>query len=458
MKFSIEKIAQITEGELITNKENPCFSELYNLSTDTRTISTEDIFLPLSGENFNGHNFIEKALQKGSQGFLTEKKHVQNAQKHLESASFMIVVEDILTAYLKIANYARKTINPKVIAITGSSGKTTTKEIIYSILSEQYKTHKSKLNHNNEIGLCQTLLSMPETTQCLVLEMGMRGLGEIEILSRYAEPDIAVITNIGSSHIGRLGSIENIAKAKCEITEYLSNKGTLVALDDELIKSYCNWQGSTVFYGKDFQIIQEKEDYQEFSFKNNIYTLLTSGKYNVLNSISGIEVAQLLNIDIEKIKSGLKKYQPIGERNKIITINDNLKIISDCYNANPDSMEASINSTLSLYGKTDITLILGNMEELGTHEKYFHKKIGAFLSDKNFAELITIGEKAKLIAENTKNKSVIINSFLNNEEVINYLSKNKKKNSTILLKASRAMKLEEIIEGLQKRNNKDQKL
>ena len=174
-----------------------------NISTDTRTIKKGDFYLPLKGASFDGEKFITQALEKGAVGAFCTKDG-GNLQ-----------VTDTLTAYLELANYRRKKLNFKVVAITGSSGKTTTKELVASTLSEKFKTFKTPLNHNNEIGFCQTIFETPDDTEVLVLEMGMRGLGEIELLSKYSEPDITIISNVGTAHIGRLGSRENIAKAKC---------------------------------------------------------------------------------------------------------------------------------------------------------------------------------------------------------------------------------------------------
>lgn len=316
------------------------------------------------------------------------------------------------------------------------------------MLSEKFKTHKSKLNHNNEVGFCQTILSMPEDTEYLVLEMGMRGLGEIELLSKYAEPDFAVITNVGTAHIGRLGSLENIAKAKCEIVKHLKKDGILLAHDDELIKKFCKWNGKSIFYGKDYEILENTEDSISFKYEENKYKLPVNGEFNVINSLAAIEIGKLAGIPEKEITKGLLKYESVGERGKIISLGNNIKIVADCYNANPDSMKASINSVISTYPDKKITLILGDMAELGEFENKMHADIGEFLLDKSFFQLVTIGEKAKLIAKPLKN--IKVKSCLNNQEAVKYLKKNLPENSVVLLKASRCMKLEKIAEGLQK--------
>ncbi|MFH0702475.1 MAG: UDP-N-acetylmuramoyl-tripeptide--D-alanyl-D-alanine ligase [bacterium] len=441
MKFQVKDILKITEGKLLGDSEKKFF-----ISTDTRTISPDEIFLPLVGANFNGHDFIETALNKGCFGYFTDKNHKDKANFHPDRAKFVIEVENTLEAYLKLANFKRNKINPIVIAVTGSSGKTTTKEMIFSVLSQQYKTHKSNLNHNNEVGLCQTLLGMPDDTEFLVVEMGMRALGEIEILSKYAEPDIAVITNIGPAHIGKLGSIENIARAKCEISKYLNKNGVIIAYNDPLIKKYLDWNRKIIYYS-----LNNSKD-SEFIYKNNSYKLSVSGEYNITNSLAAIEIGLLYNISPETINKGLIQYRPIDNRWQIIELFNNIKLINDSYNANPDSVKASVNAMISSYPESKIILVLGDMAELGEYTDFYHREIGKFLNDKPIFELITVGEKAKLITETIKNNKIKIKSFTQNNEVVEYFINNfnKQANSAVLLKASRCMRFENIVEQLQR--------
>lgn len=322
--------------------------------------------------------------------------------------------------------------------------------MVFSVLAENFRTHKSLLNHNNEVGLCQTLMSMTEDTEFLVVEMGMRGLGEIELLSKYAEPDFAIITNVGTAHIGRLGSLENIAKAKCEIVKYLRPDGTLVAFDDNLIKNFCGQKGRQIFYGKNYQILEITENSIKFLYDKNEYELPVNGEFNVINSIAAIEIGKLAGLDAEKIRHGLLKYLPVGERGRVINTDKNLKIIADYYNANPDSMKASITSVISTYPDFEITLVLGDMGELGEYENQLHQEIGEFLSRKSFFQLVTVGEKAKIIADSVKNKNITLKTFMNNKEASAYLKNIRAEKSLVLLKASRSMKFEEIAEELQK--------
>ncbi len=441
MKLSIKELVAASQGKLLAG-ETP--AECFNISTDTRKVSRSDVFLPLKGENFDGHNFINSAVDKGCRAYFTENSYDIN-----KSADFIISVDNTLDAYLNIARYARRKANPAVIAITGSAGKTSTKEFVYSVLSTSFNAHKSYLNHNNEIGLCQTLLSMPESAKYIVIEMGMRGLGEIELLSKYSEPDIAIITNIGTAHIGRMGSIENIAEAKCEITRYLKDSGVFVAFDDDLIKKHYNWNGKKVFYGKDFEIIRQEENLIGFNYSGEYFEIPVIEEYNIINAIAAVEIGKLAEISYENIKKGLLKYAPVGDRGKTITLDNGAKLIVDCYNANPDSLKVSVNSVVKAYKGSKITLVLGEMAELGEYEERFHREAGVFVSELPVNSLVTVGKKAKLIAQSAKNKDLRIKSFMNNTDAAEYLQNNMEKNSVLFFKASRCMKLEEIAEKLQ---------
>ncbi|OGI23373.1 MAG: hypothetical protein A2287_08415 [Candidatus Melainabacteria bacterium RIFOXYA12_FULL_32_12] len=449
MKFQLRDILEITGGELLLQTNT---SGSFTVSADTRTVSPEEIFLPLVGAKFDGHDFIKTALDRGCRGYFIDKNHKNIVDSHAGAAKFVIGVDNTLESYLKLANANRRRINPIVIAVTGSSGKTTTKEMIFSVLSQQYKTHKSKLNHNNEIGLCQTLLNMPDDTEFLVIEMGMRGLGEIELLSKYAQPDMAVITNIGTAHIGRLGSMENIAKAKCEIVKYLNEEGVLISYNDELVGKTLSWNGKAIYYGltNNVEIIKSDFNASQFVYKNNTYELNVSGEYNITNALAAIEIGKLTGVSSDNIAKGLAQYKPIENRWQILELINNIKIINDSYNANPDSMKASIDATISSYKNSKIVLVLGDMAELGEHEDNLHREIGIFLNDKKVFEVIAVGEKAKLITKTIENQEIKIKSFSKNDEVVEYLIDNIESNSVVLLKASRCMSFENIAEGLQK--------
>ncbi len=437
MKLSLDDI-----GFALCN-ENIKGNEEFEISTDTRTIKQGDLYLPLKGASFDGEDFCSKAIEAGASGcFYTKEKPCE----------FAIKVDDTLTAYLKLANYVRNKINPIVVGVTGSSGKTTTKEMIYSVLSEKFKTHKTFSNHNNEIGFCQTVMSMPDDCEILIVEMGMRGLGEIELITKYAQPDYAVITNAGSAHIGRLGSLDNIAKAKCEITKYLNK--ALVAHDNNRIKKFANFEGEKIFYSiSDVKILDKKEGYSRFLYKDKEYELSIEGEYNVENSLAAINLGQKLGLSYEQIRSGLSKYKPIEKRWEVQKIGE-FNIINDSYNANPESMKAAVSTFLDLYSNP--VVILGNMGELGKNEIEFHREVGEFIASKfknKKAKFITVGNLALYIGQELAEKGLFVKHFDNNLETSRYILDNLHEGCTIFLKASRAMKFEEIIENI-RRNEK----
>ncbi len=422
-------------------------AQKFNISTDTRTIKNTDIYLPLKGANFDGENFIDKAIEAGAKAYFTTKGYVS------DKAELVLKVKNTLDTYLNFAKYYRNKINPITVAITGSSGKTTTKEIVYSVLSQKFKTQKTFSNHNNEIGFCQTVLGMDNDTQALIVEMGMRGLGEIELISTHLEPDFAIITNSGSAHIGRLGSLDNIATAKCEITKGLKNNGTFIALDQEIIKKHNTFKGEKIYYSiKNVEILEKAPSYSKFKYKGNIYELNVEGDYNIENSLSAIELGLKIGMTPDEIKKGLASYHPIEKRWEVEEI-QGLKFINDSYNANPESMKASVKTFVELYKNP--VVVLGNMGELGENEALYHREVGEFLASlpnsKN-VKYLTVGNLAKEIGEELKLHGLSTEMFETTKEVSCYILENLNNSYTIFLKASRSMKFEEILEYIKKRD------
>lgn len=446
MKFTLEEIIKAVGAEILVNKCS-VNNKNYNISTDTRTIKKGDIYLPLKGANFDGEKFCSDAVEKGALGCFVTK------DVYPDSAEFVLKVDNTLTAYLSLAKFAREKYNPKTIAITGSSGKTTTKEMVYSVLSKKFKTQKTYSNHNNEIGLCQTVLTMPEDTEVLIIEMGMRGLGEIKLLSDYSHPDYAIITNAGSAHIGRLGSLDNIAIAKSEIISSLNKKGALIANDNPRLKKFANFDGERIFYSiNDVKVIEKRPSYSKFVYKEKEYELNVEGDYNIENSLSAIEVGYKLKMTYEEVKKGLASYRPIEKRWESENVNG-LNIINDSYNANPESMKASVSTFVELYPNP--LVVLGDMGELGEDEVEFHREVGTYLANKvkniNNVKFITVGNLAREIGKELANSGIAVEFFNSNKEASLYILDNVNVGTTIFLKASRAMKFEEILEYLKAR-------
>ena len=430
--MKIREIIEVCDAEVLSEID---LDLEVKISTDTRTIQKGDFYLPLKGASFDGEKFIDQAIEKGAVGaFCTGDRGT-------------LKVKDTLEAYLKLANYRRKILDFRVVAITGSSGKTTTKEIVASTLSQSFKTFKTPLNHNNEIGFCQTIFETPDDTEVLVLEMGMRGLGEIELLSKYSEPDITIISNVGTAHIGRLGSRENIAKAKCEIVKY-QRGNVFIAHDDELIKNTVEFNGEQIYYSiDDVKIIEKSENYSKFEYLNTIYELNVGGDYNIENALSAINCGLKFGMEVRDIQLGLKNYKSIEKRWESVNAGG-YEIINDSYNANPESMKAFVNTVFELY--KDYVLILGDMGELGENENYYHQEVGNYINNHKFLDentiVITVGNLSKNITEQINNCKSL--NFENIELAVKYIEENISKDKKLFLKASRSMKFEGFITGL----------
>lgn len=437
--MKLEEIISASGAQVIKTIET---IDNIEISTDTRTIKNGDFYLPLKGANFDGENFLDKAIESGAIGcFITRDTFP-------EDAKIVLKVSDTLETYLKLANFYRHKIAPKVVAITGSSGKTTTKEMVFAVLKEKFNTVKTLSNHNNEIGLCQTIFSMSPDTEVLIVEMGMRGLGEIELLSRYAEPDVAIITNAGTAHLGRLGSLDNIAVAKCEIAQHLNPQGVLIAHDCERLRKFNNFAGEKIFFSiSGAKVIERKAGYTKFIYKEDEYEIFTEGDFNVENAISAIEAGLALKMPPALIKKGLASYRPIEKRWEAENI-AGLNIINDSYNANPESMKASVATFLGLYPKP--VVVLGDMGELGEQEALLHSQVGEALAKiaPEGTKFLTVGNLSRNIADALKGFDVT--SVDTNKEAAEFLQKHAPKGSNVFLKASRAMKFEEIINDIKK--------
>lgn len=454
-KFSYTELLEASGGQL-SGEQKPF--DPARLWTDTRTLKAGDFFLPLSGENFDGHNYLENAFASGAIGAFVSKS---KAEAHPEWQKFpnLILVDEPLTAYLAVARYHREKINPIVIAVTGSSGKTTTKEMLFAALSPLKKTVKTEKNFNNEVGVCQTLLALEPGTEVLVVEMGMRGLRQISILSEAARPDIALIVNVGPAHIGMLGSLENIARAKMEITEGMDPaKGLLVLHGDnpmltELAPTL--WQGKTEAYS-----IQEATDIQpcqhhgdtgiQFTYQGVQVKLSVPGEHMVSNALGVLKAGQALGLNLNDLAQGLSQFVPEKgrwERTPLAGYH-NVWVINDAYNANPDSAMASLTAFLSTADEQKRhILVLGGMKELGDFTQNYHEKIGRWLAGQRKVDaLFTVGEEARWIADAAQNAQFPVR-YADTIEHLAYQLANSSiplEDAVIYLKGSRAYKLDEL--------------
>lgn len=449
-----DEILKATGGTLISGDIKTKF---YSISTDSRNIGEKALFIPIIGERFDGHAFIDQSFQAGALGALT-----QMATAPVEN-KVIIKVESTAKALQDIARYYRKLFKIPFVAVTGSVGKTSTKDMIAGVLGQKFNVLKTAGNFNNEIGLPLTIFNLDSFHQASVIEMGMSGFGEISRLTSIAQPDIAVITNIGMSHIEKLGSRQNILKAKMEILEGLSRNGLVVLNgDDKLLYGLKDLlEFRTVFYG-----MEEGLDYQAYNIKtmgetgtqfeiavgNKEYkvSVPVPGVHNIYNALAAIAVGLEVELTMEKIISGIAEFSPGAMRLNIVK-GKKIKVINDAYNASPHSMEAAINVLNELGAKTRSIAVLGDMLEMGEWAPKAHMDVGRYAAAKDINHIVTVGKEGKNIAEGAieagMQKSHVF-SFDTTEEALSYLSGMLKENDVVLVKGSRGMKMERIVEGL----------
>lgn len=445
MFLSIEEIVKATGGKL---SEKGDALTIKKIDTDSRVVDSDSLFVALKGENNDGHNYIEDVINKGCRAIL-----VSDEKKNYGVTS--ILVKDTKIALGDIARYYVKKLNPKRIAITGSVGKTTTKEMIASVCEAVDKTGKTKGNFNNDIGVPLTAFSLNDE-KIAIFEMGMNHFGEIEYLSDIVKPEIAVITNIGYSHIENLGSREGILKAKLEILKGMDKDSYLILNgDDPYLYSVKNKINAKLIYfgieNKECDIIaydiKEEDGTTVFKVGTEEYKINVPGIHNVYNALSGIATGRLLTDDISKIKEGLLNFKPDGIRQNIVK-KDGYTFIIDCYNAAPDSMIASLNVLKNISGKRKIA-VFGSVAELGDVRDSLLYNVGKKVSECGLYELITLSEDALSINKGAKDNGFLREkNFSSNKEILEYLKSIMEKDDVILIKGSRKYKMEEISEGL----------
>lgn len=430
--MTIKEILKITHGKIISGEYKN--KEVGKICIDSRIIIPNDIFIALKGNKTNGYNYIKDVIEIASV-IITNKKI------KLKSKTPIIKVRNTKQALKKIGIYNRKKyIDKPVIAITGSVGKTTTKELITEIFKTKYNVLATSGNMNNEIGVPITLSQINKNHDIIILELGMNHLKEIEKLSKMCKPQTAIITNIGTSHIGNLKTQENILKAKLEITKYL-NHGNLIVNGSDF---YLN----KIKENKKYSLIKTSERnvnniykndklYFDINIKNKTYKIEFNipNKYLIENILLAIKVSTIYQIPVNNIITAINNFKAPQKRSNIIKLNNNITLIDDCYNA---SLESIISSLSMLENNENNIIILGDVLELGKHTEKIHKKIEEELKKLPNIEVITIGNNTKIIELGTH--------FDNNSELINYLKTKNLNNKTVLIKGSRNMHLEEIKE------------
>lgn len=459
-------VVKLCDGKIIYGNKDIV---LETFKKDTREIQPGDTYIGFKGENIDGNLMYEKAMENGAKVCILQEDSVQGKidleriQKDFSDCT-IILVSDTIKALQELAKYKRSLYDIPVIGVTGSVGKTSTKDIIASVMSKKFNVLKTQGNHNSQIGLPLTVLGLKDH-DAMVIEMGMNQKGEISNLTKIAKPTVAVITNVGTAHIGNLGSRENILKAKLEILDGLKENGTLVINNDN--DMLYNWNEKNT--SKDFNVItfgmENRSNIMPYdivlSEKGSTYKIDIDGKtwnvnisvggnHFVLNSLCAISIGKLFNIDMKDILDGIANFELTKRRMQVEKNGKGVTIINDCYNANYDSMKAAIEYLGKINANKKIA-VLGDMLELGEYSKTLHEQVGEEIAKNNIDILITVGTLAKDIAKRAEEDGLAKeNIFIcnNNSEAVELINKLAEKGDAVLLKASNGLNFQEIFNAI----------
>ncbi|WP_245579651.1 UDP-N-acetylmuramoyl-tripeptide--D-alanyl-D-alanine ligase [Alteribacter aurantiacus] len=426
------------------------------VSIDTRTLLEGALYVPIVGDRFDGHQFINQAIENGAKGTLW--KEGLSLPNDLPPDFPVYFVSDTLEALQDLAKAYLNEVDPTIIGVTGSNGKTTTKDMIAQVLGERFNVHKTGGNFNNHIGLPLTVLKMPLDSDILVCEMGMNHKGEISFLSQMVNPHYGVITNIGESHIEHLGSREGIAQAKGEIVDGMKASGVLILDADEPLLDR-EWKTSVISCGFSSEALFMAERFVNtsggvtFSVKgiSGDFELPVLGAHNVKNALYALALGAHLGLTDEDVRRGLLNLKLSGMRMERLKSSKGALLINDAYNASPTSMVAAIETLKKMEGYTKKVLVLGDMLELGDEEEQLHRSVATHIPG-SCTHVVTIGKKASWIADALKeegNLDAQLNHFTDKEEANNYLASLHDQGTVYLFKASRGLKFEQYIEPLQ---------
>jgi UDP-N-acetylmuramoyl-tripeptide--D-alanyl-D-alanine ligase len=446
---------------MIKGEATGMYSELtiHGVSKDTRTIIPGNLYIPLIGDRFDGHDYVTEALEKGAAAALWQKDHANPP-----SGYPLIMVDDALAALQQLAKAYLEQLRVKVVGITGSNGKTTTKDLVASVLATSYVVHKTAGNLNGDIGLPLTILELSEDTEAVVLEMGMRGLGEIELLSKLAQPQVAVITNIGEAHLERLGTRARIAQAKLEILSGLADDGLFICNGDEPLidENYSQAEKPEQIRICRFGLETTNDlfpegimlDSQGTHFTINgasgSYYIPLLGKHNVVNALAAIAVGREFGISEQNMIRGLRSTQATGMRIEPVKGVTGLTILNDAYNASPTSVRASLELFKAMKGYARKIVVLGDMLELGPDEEQLHRDIGALLDPEDVDYVFTYGRLAEHIADETKRRYPAnrVKAFADKASLTEEIASFVIPQDIVLVKGSRGMRLEDVVHAL----------
>ena len=455
-KTTSGEIAAITGGKIISGSSDMIIE---TISTDSRELGEKTLFIPLVGETFDGHDFINAlSADKKIVCSLTMKDGFEKSEA--DSNTVLIKCDNTLTALGRIGKFHRDKFRPVTLGVTGTNGKTTTKELVYAVLSTAYKTHKNIKNYNNEIGVPFTLLQLDASHEAAVIEMGMNHTGEIERLSQIVSPDLGLITNVGAGHLEFLGSMENVAFAKSEIMFGMKKGSTLIVNKDtecfHIIKKLADEREIKLFtFGLEtdsglrpdsFKLSAEKT---AVVYKKETVTVPLYGKHNVYNILAALSVAEILNIKISQAAAALSNFVNVGGRSEII--DREYTVINDTYNSNPLSSLFALESVCEVFTGRRKIAVLADMKELGESSCVYHVKVGEFAGARKFDLLLLYGEMAAYYEKGALSagmNSSAVKIFESKDEIAVYLKEYLKEKDVVLVKGSRSMKMEDVVNRL----------
>ena len=436
--------------------------DIKGVSIDSRTIRPGELFVALRGDRFDGHDFVADAIKKGAWGAMVERSALEAKYAALSGLKNVIPVEDTLFSLQEMALIHRKKFLIPVVAITGSNGKTTTKEMLASILLKKGAVLKNEGNLNNHIGVPLTLLRMGPRHRFGIIEMGMSGLGEIETLTRLAMPTVGMITNIGPAHLQFLGDTDTVARAKGELLQYMRSDGTAVLnADDRYFITLRNrYSGRVLSFGIDQPAdvratdLRQKPDRTEFILhgggRSVPVRLRAVGRHNVSNALAAAAAALALSLPLGTVSSGLEEFHPVAMRSEVRDMGGRT-VLADYYNANPASMNAALETLVSFRPGTRTIAVLGDMLELGPAAAEIHRAVGAAAARLAIGLLIAVGPLAKHIAEGARGAGMPQDRVLEADDTARgaaLLKECSRAGDTVLVKGSRGMKMETVLEGL----------
>lgn len=444
--YSLNKIANITGGTVVGNKD----VVINGIDIDSRTISNDSLFVPIVGAKFDGHSFVKDLFNKGLYASLWQKGNDNEMP-----VGNIVVVDNIMQALFDLTAYYRKELNTIIIGVTGSSGKTSTKDIIYSVLAHKYPTFKTLGNQNNEIGIPLTILNCQDNCKYGVVEIGISDFNEMEPMARLARPDYTVITSIGPAHIGQFKSIDNIVIEKSKINSYLTDGICFYNAESQGLKQHLNTlklQNKPIGYGYDNgDVIANNIVFSvkgtNFKCLNEEYFIPILGKHFVLNALSAILLAKHFKFNYQEIQDGLASIHITNHRMQLIKIK-NAIVIDDAYNANPSSMIASLNTMCQYQCDNEKIVVLGDMLELGEDSSKLHGNISNEIDFKKFDKIYLVGQQMLYLADQLKKKDITSIHVDKAEQLIDCLKPYLEKENVILFKASNGMKFIDLIDKL----------